>query len=286
MFRLISAGLLASHREHLGWTRPSLNPIREAQQTESLGQTIRDVIPFFVAIQFSVYISGPFFAPFMLRTMGMDYAAFMFLIVLGYLGRVLTLHIASNLARSRGHGWLLMCGTIGIMPLSGLWWFYESFWFLAIMQLLGGVAWGCYELAVTLVFIERIPRHLRPRVLSVYGLCNGLAMVAGSLLGGVILSAFADPITGFMAVFIGSSILRGLSLVLFPHALFSAQSVVSAALPEALVPATPQPNGRPEMNSFANLSSQIENESTEQQAEHLRMERHLGSSDGVLKRSA
>ena len=224
----------------------------------------------------------------------MDYSAFMFLIVLGYLGRILTLHVASQLARSRGPGWLLMCGTIGIVPLSGLWWFYESFLFLALMQLLGGVAWGCYEFAMSLVFIERIPRHLRPRVLSAYGLCNGIAMVSGSLLGGFVLSWMDSQVAGFMAVFIGSSVLRLLSLALFPHSLFANRSAVATTLPESLIPATPQPNGRPEMNAFVNLTSSIEREapdqSTDQSAVVLQFqptsESFSQSAGETLKRSA
>lgn len=257
LFRLISAALLYSHREHRAWSQYSFHGIKEAQLSENIGKTVREVVPFFVAIQFSVFISGPFFAPFMLRSMRMDYATFMFLIVLGYLGRILTLHFASNVAQSRGPGSLLLWGAVGIAPLSGLWWFYESFLFLAIMQLLGGVAWGCYELAMSIVFMERIPRQVRPRVLAVFGLFNGIAMVSGSLLGGAILHWFENQISGFMIVFIASSLIRAVSLLLFPYRLFAEQAAGTSSFPESFVPATPQPNGRPDFNGY-NLAAMDE----------------------------
>jgi hypothetical protein len=253
--RLISAALLHTHREYPGWTRLGLYPVLDPCRGENFGKTLKQTVPFFVAVQFSVYISGPFFTPFMLRTMGMSYAGFMFLIVLGYLGRILTLRLAGNIARQYGPKPLLMCGAIGIVPLSGLWWFYESFAFLAFVQLAGGIAWGCYELAMSLVFIEQIPRHLRPRVLSVFGTFNGLAMVGGSLLGGTILQILGNQVAGFMVIFIASSVMRGMALFLFPHALFPAGSAAPVVMPECLVPATPTINGRPVMNNFANLSS-------------------------------
>lgn len=260
LFRLVSAALLYSHREHRAWSQHSFHGIKEVPLSENFGKTVREVVPFFVAIQFSVFISGPFFAPFMLRTMGMDYATFMFLIVLGYLGRILTLHFASKMAQSHGPGSLLLWGAVGIAPLSGLWWFYESFLFLALMQLLGGVAWGCYELAMSIVFMERIPRQVRPRVLAVFGLFNGIAMVAGALLGGAILHWFENQVSGFMIVFIASSLIRAVSLVLFPHNMFSERAVSTTSLPESFVPATPQPNGRPEING-CNLSAMDDEQS-------------------------
>jgi hypothetical protein len=257
LFRLVSAALLYTHREHRMWKQASFAGVSETQLGEDFGRTVREVVPFFVAIQFSVFISGPFFAPFMLRSMGMNYAAFMSLIVLGYLGRILTLHFASKVAQSRGPGSLLLWGAVGIAPLSGLWWFYESFLFLAIVQLLGGVAWGCYELAMSIVFMEQIPRQIRPRVLAIFGLFNGIAMVTGSLLGGVILHWFENQVSGFMIVFIASSVIRAASLLLFPYGLFAERAANPTLLPESFVPATPQLNGRPEINGY-NLSSMDE----------------------------
>jgi hypothetical protein len=60
---------------------------------------------------------------------------------------------------------------------------------------------------------------------------------------------------GFMIVFITSSVLRGVALFLFPHSLFAAMPTTSVLPPESLIPATPQINGRPDFNSFANLTA-------------------------------
>ncbi|HMO91201.1 MAG TPA: hypothetical protein PKD64_03320 [Pirellulaceae bacterium] len=253
VFRLISAVLLGSHTEQPSWILQYVSATLQKRDDTSIGKVIRQSVPFFVAIQFSVYVSGPFFAPFMLRTMGMSYAGFMLLILLGYVGRILTLRLAGEIARVWGPGRLLWLGAMGVIPLSGLWWFYESFAFLIILQLAGGVAWGCYELAMSIVFIERIPRHLRTRVLSIFGVCNGFAMVGGSLLGGAIVFAAGNSVLGFMVIFSLSTLLRLASMALFPSKLLMAAKQHFTRTADPLIPATPCLNGRPTVGPFNHL---------------------------------
>jgi len=253
MLRLISSILLGKHTEQPHWLANHQQRALQAGADSEVGATVRQTIPFFVAIQFAVYISGPFFTPFMLRGKGMDYGAFMFLIVLGYVGRVLTLHWASEVAKRWGPGRLLWIGTLGLIPLSGLWVFHESFLALVLIQLIGGAAWGFYELAVSLVFIERIPGHLRLRVLSVFGVMNGVAMVSGSLIGGWIVYAMGSSINGFLTVFVLSSVARLAALALFPRSIFDQPAPERISISENLGVATPHVNGRPMVRPFTIL---------------------------------
>ncbi len=253
MLRLISSTLLGKHTEQPHWLANHQQLALQAGADSGLGASIRQTVPFFVAIQFAVYISGPFFTPFMLRGKGMDYGAFMLLIVLGYAGRVLTLHWASEVARRWGPGRLLWLGTLGLIPLSGLWVFHHWYLALVLIQLIGGVAWGFYELAVSLVFIERIPGHLRARVLSVFGVMNGLAMVGGSLIGGWIVFAMGSSLNGFLMVFVLSSVVRCCALGLFPRAIFDQAAPQRISIAENLGVATPHVNGRPLVRPFTIL---------------------------------
>lgn len=256
--RLASAWLLARHTEQPDWMDDKSTVVMDSNDAQQ-DRSIERVIPFFVVMQFSVFVSGPFFTPFMLRSMGIDYSSFMFLIVLGYLGRVLTLELAGNVARRWGVGRLLWLGSLGLIPLSGLWWFFESFWFLALVQLLGGVAWGFYELAMSLVLMEQIPRSKRPQVLSVFGVMNAFAMVSGSLLGGWIIQQMDYQVAGFMAVFMLSMILRAASMLMFPYGMIKKLKSQSAvAVPEAIIPAAPHLNGRPAMGTLVNLAATVD----------------------------
>lgn len=255
LLRISSAWLLGRHTEQPHWINENSLTIVDHQRGGD-SRAIEKVIPFFVVMQFSVFVSGPFFTPFMLRSMNIDYSSFMFLIVLGYLGRVLTLELAGEVARRWGVGRLLWLGSLGLIPLSGLWWFFESFWFLAIVQLVGGIAWGFYELAMSLVLMEQIPRAKRPQVLSVFGVLNAFAMVAGSLLGGLVLQQMNYQVAGFMTVFWLSTILRAASILMFPFGLINISKPQAAVtVPEAIIPAAPHLNGRPAMGALVNLAA-------------------------------
>lgn len=252
--RLMSAWGLGQQTEQPHWMAKHELQGRLAASDDQLAGVLRRTVPFFVAMQFAVFFSGPFFAPFMLRNLEMGYGEFMFLIVLGYLGRVLTLHWAGNFARQFGAGWLLWFGALGLVPLAGLWLVSQAWWFLVLIQLAGGMAWGCYELAMSIVFIERIPGHFRTRVLSLFGVGNGLAMVLGSLLGGWVLSGFSSSHTGFMVVFGISSLLRVGTLFLFPWALMAEAAPAAVVTPAELVSAAPEANGRPLVVHVGSLS--------------------------------
>lgn len=253
LLRLVSAACLNRQTEQPGWLAAHERLKLMSGGSREVSAAVWQTVPFFVAIQFAVYVSGPYFAPFMLRDQGVDFRSYTFLIVLGYLGRVLMLRLAGEIARRWGPGRLLWLGSVGLVPLAGLWIFHESYLFLAISQVVGGAAWACYELATSLVFIERIPGHQRTRVLSLFGVGNGLAMVGGSLVGGWLISGFGNATSGFLAVFILSSVLRLAALLLFPRKLFAIPSPALVRTPEHLVTASPHLNGRPTIRPLASV---------------------------------
>lgn len=60
-------------------------------------------------------------------------------------------------------------------------------------------------------FFDCTGGHDRARVLSLYNLLNGVAIVAGTLLGGLLLRSFGGD--GYVAVFVGSSLLRAVAVL-------------------------------------------------------------------------
>jgi hypothetical protein len=68
---------------------------------------------------------------------------------------------------------LLWVGSIGIVPVSAMWFFSQNI-FLAGdgIQIVSGLVWGCYELAMLLQFFRQIPGERRVAVLTLYNLGN------------------------------------------------------------------------------------------------------------------
>ncbi len=246
--RFVSAWMLHRQSERPHWlagltTAPALTEDDRAGLAAS-----RRVIPYCAAMQLAIFCAGPYFTPFMLRVMELPYWQFTLLIMLGYLGRIVTLAWAGNVARYFGQATLLWIGGVGIIPASGLWIFYESFWFLCVLQFVAGAAWACYELGMMLVFVERIPQARRVVMLSWYNAINGIGMVLGSLLGGWIIWSWSGVVAGFLIVFVLSTGLRLAALVLFPFALL--RGVGQGNGPLYMFYPAPDPNSRTLLRPF------------------------------------
>ncbi len=161
-----------------------------------------------MSIQMMVYISGPYFNPFMLKQLGFSYQDYVILIAASFLSKALSMSALGGMARRLGTQRLLWIGAAGIVPLSGMWVFSNSFWYLLFVQLAGGFFWAAYELAVALMLFEMIPRRERTGVLTIYNAGNAAAMVLGSLVGGGILQCLGERPETYLVIFACSSLGR------------------------------------------------------------------------------
>jgi MFS family permease len=151
------------------------------------GASSARLLSYLFVVQAVVYFSGPYFAPFMLKQMEMDYHVYAVLSGVTFLGKVLALPVWGRVAHYAGPRKLLWIGGLGIIPISGLWCVSRNLAFIAVLQFTGGVAWAAYELAMFLMFFETIPREERTSVLTVYNLGNALAQVSGAFVGALFL---------------------------------------------------------------------------------------------------
>lgn len=176
------------------------------------GEASARLLAYLFVVQVAVYMSGPFFAPFMLKKMSMEYHVYAMLIGITYLGKVVALPIWGRLAHYAGPHRLLWIGGIGIIPVSGLWVVSRSLGYIAFLQFAGGVTWAAYELAMFLMFFETIPREERTSVLTVYNLGNALAQVSGAFVGALWLVWQFRTLEAYLWLFLLSSLGRTLAL--------------------------------------------------------------------------
>ncbi|MDA1232560.1 MAG: MFS transporter, partial [Planctomycetota bacterium] len=175
------------------------------------------LVLFLMAVQTAVHVSGPYFNPYMLRILKLSWMEYMGLLSLGFIGKMISLPWAGRFANRFGPDRLLWVGSIGIVPVSALWFFSSSVWWLAGIQILSGLVWGCYELAMLLQFFRQIPGERRVAVLTLYNLGNSAAMVLGTVIGGVILNALGRSIDAYLTLFVASGCLRFFALVAMPN---------------------------------------------------------------------
>jgi MFS family permease len=174
------------------------------------------LVLFLMAVQTAVHVSGPYFTPYMLRILKLSWMEYMGLLSLGFIGKMIALPWAGRFANRFGSDRLLWVGSIGIVPVSALWFFSQNFWWLAGIQIVSGLVWGCYELAMLLQFFHQIPGERRVAVLTLYNLGNSAAMVLGTVIGGVLLNALGRGMDAYLTLFVASGCMRFFSLLAMP----------------------------------------------------------------------
>ena len=238
--RFVSAWCLSRQRDSrkgsLVERRIRIGHFFQKKHAQTAGEVGGRLVLYLLAVQMVVQISGPYFTPYMLKDLlGNDplaYFNFVVLIGLAFLGKVLAMPAWGRYALAVGPKRLLFVGGAAIVPVSGLWIFsgYFSGWqmtlpvnlyfgqfdwvvtgellFLSVVQIMSGVAWAAYELAMALMFFEAIPRHSRTSVLAIYNFGNALALVVGSLIGAAIMTALHESHAAYLTLFGLSSLLR------------------------------------------------------------------------------
>ena len=196
------------------------------------------LILYLVMAQAATQVAAPYFTPFMLRQMHLDYGTYAALVATAFMARVMSLPLLGRFAERSGANRLLLACGVAMAPMSVMWVFaYQNMPALFALQTLSGVVWGGFELASSLLIFERIAPAERTSVLTTFNLSNAAALVTGSLLGGAIFEAMGQSFQGYLVIFALSSLLRTLTISLL---LPAAGSVEKPLIQPARRPAKPQ----------------------------------------------
>lgn len=157
---------------------------------------------YLVFMTMGAQIAQPYFTPYMRAQLGLDYSHFLALTGAAFGAKAVAQPLWGVFARRHGTLRLLWIGGVGIIPLPGLWLVSDSFSYLLVSQLVSGALWAAYELATLLLTFETIREEERTSLWATYNLGNSAAMVAGSLVGGALLTGSENPLLGYQTVFL------------------------------------------------------------------------------------
>jgi len=117
---------------------------------------------------------------------------------------------------------------IGIIPL--LWIINRHPGFLILAQVFSGFVWAGFNLCTTNFIYDAVTPEKRTRCIAYFNAFNGIALCAGALLGGFLLS-WLPPIFGIniLTLFLISSLLRIFISLLVPVMLKEVRSVEKVA---------------------------------------------------------
>ena len=209
-------------------------------------QNIGRIIAFVLLLKFAVFISAPFFVPYMLKELSLSYVDFMLIISASFVGKIL---ISSNISKITMHlSKILFISGLGICFIPVVWLISPNPLFLTGIEIISGVLWGGFEYSFFLIIFNDIAQDEQTRYLSIYNFLNATAIILGSAAGGLIFAHVTNP---YITVFVISSILRLGSLLLFPRIFTRAPIVIKHFTTRTL---TLRPNqgimDRPMVTSF------------------------------------
>ncbi len=213
--RAVSSALLASQSEPI----PLPHRYRTVPASEAFARIGRRshegrLLLYLLSVQIAVHLSAPYFTPYMLKRLELDYGPYMVLIAMSFAAKIFTLPALGIVAQRFGARRLLWIGGLGIVPLSALWLVSDSFAYLFVVQCIAGTFWGAWELATFLLVFEAIPDDERTSMLTSFNLANAIAMVLGSLAGGALLHGLDESHTGYMTIFALSALCRAVTVLL------------------------------------------------------------------------
>lgn len=188
--------------KHLARAEPSLRAALSGFNSHPYGRLML-LIVFVIA---SVNLSAPYFTPYWLKRLQLDYFQYTVLTAVSFMARVIASPYWGEIARNFGNRRALQVALVLIIPLSALWAVSENFAYMIALQILAGFAWAGFDLCHILNLYDCTDDRNRAQVLSLFSLLNGISIVVGSLLGGGLLKWTGDA--GYHYLFLLSALGR------------------------------------------------------------------------------
>ncbi len=162
--------------------------------------------------QLVVYISSPYFSPYMLTELGFDYAEFMIATVSIVLWKVAMLPAWGRVIDHHGARptFALAAVLAAIVPLPWLW--ADGLGWVLVVQSFSGFAWAGYEVSYFALLLESSYVRTRAQLFAAQSVANGSGQLLGSLVGGAMLQ-FSG---GFVLLFALSVVGRLVLAILVP----------------------------------------------------------------------
>jgi len=143
---------------------------------------------------FSINIAGPFFNVYMVDTLHFTAAMIGVSTVANSIASLIVQRRAGLLADKWGNRTLAVVFllTIPILPLVwGLW--VRNYWQVILMEVIGGILWGAYNLVSFNTLLLQTPEAQRARFSAFYQIVVTLALSGGAALGSLLISLMDFP---------------------------------------------------------------------------------------------
>lgn len=159
---------------------------------------------------FTVYLSSPYFGPFMLETLSFTYLQYMSASIWVVVCKaVSTLWWGRAVDRFGARRiYLISVFLVGIVPLP--WLAADGLWVVWLAQGLSGASWSAYELGFFTLLLESSTRRTRPTLFAAQSLLTGWAQLGGSALAAALLPGLGGRYVALFGLSAACRLLVGL----------------------------------------------------------------------------
>jgi MFS family permease len=202
------------------YRQPDPIPVRKRDSLRRVLARTRSAVRgdgFRVAVVLSVWMLGaqvsiPYYAPYMLKTLGLGYDGYALLVAVQLVSKACVFPILHRIATQVGLPRLLGGAMAGAALVSFIWGAERSIAGLIIAQVLSGAAWAAYEFSSFQLLLRSAKPSERVEFLAMSASLVGLMQLAGALLGSFLLARVG---LNYREVFLVSSLARALPLLAF-----------------------------------------------------------------------
>jgi MFS family permease len=156
-------------------------------------------LKFVIAIasfNFATYLSAPFFTVFMLRDLEFSYLTYMTLQVCSSIASFVALPLWGRHADLVGNVRVLRLSAFFAATIPVLWLLSHNPVYLMVVQLWSGFSWSGVTLSTGNFIYDAVTPQKRIRCIAYFNVVNGVAVFAGSVLGGFLASRL-PPVFGY-----------------------------------------------------------------------------------------
>lgn len=169
-------------------------------------------------MSFAVNLAAPFFAVYMLRSLGFSYTIFIIITVSSLLIRLISMPWWGRFSDEYGRLRTLRIGGFLIPAIPILWMFSSHPAYLVMVEMFGGLAWAAFDLGSSNFIYDAVTRPKRGCCFAYFNVLNGLGIFIGATLGGLLATHPVIGLTPILFLFLISGILRLLfSITMLPQ---------------------------------------------------------------------
>ncbi len=158
----------------------------------SRNHKFRTFLKIYFLFQFGLMVAGPFFVVQLLENLKASYLWLSLLSVTTGLSTLMVLKKWGSLCDQFSHRSVIVLTSFGISLIPFLWLFASEPAHVIPINVLGGVMWGGFNLALFNYLLEISPSGRRPAYTAIFWTVVGLANIVAPLMGGYIADYFAS----------------------------------------------------------------------------------------------